>query len=64
MAAIGLAALAGVELGGWQRFGLEAFLRREGGHHSAFECAVIVPRQNGKSLLLLVQGSGGCAAVR
>ena len=58
-AAVGLAALAGVQLGGWQRFELDAFLRRDGGRWSAFECAVIVPRQNGKSVGLLIRALAG-----
>jgi phage terminase large subunit-like protein len=51
--------LAGVDLGGWQRFELEAFLGRSGGRWSAFECAVVVPRQNGKSLGLLIRALAG-----
>ncbi len=58
-AAVGLAALAGVQLGGWQRLELEAFLRRDGGRWAAFECAVVVPRQNGKSVGLLVRALAG-----
>lgn len=58
-AAIGLAALAGVQLGGWQRLELEAFLRRDQGKWSAFECVAICPRQNGKSVGLLVRALAG-----
>jgi len=58
-AAIGLAALAGIQLGGWQRFELEAFCRRDQGRWAAFECAVIVPRQNGKSQVLLIRALAG-----
>jgi phage terminase large subunit-like protein len=58
-AAAALAALAGVSLGGWQRFLLESFLRRDGGRWSAFECGVVVPRQNGKSLALIIRALAG-----
>jgi phage terminase large subunit-like protein len=58
-AAIGVAALAGVELDGWQRMVLGACLGRQGGRWSAFECSVVVPRQNGKSLLLAFRELAG-----
>jgi hypothetical protein len=58
-AAIGVAALAGVDLDGWQRYALGACLGRQGSRWAAIECAVIVPRQNGKSLLLAVRELAG-----
>ena len=58
-AAIGLAALGDVNLDGWQRFGLTASLGREGGHWSAFECAWVVPRQNGKAVALGIRALAG-----
>ena len=58
-AAVGLAALAGVDLDGWQRFGLQASLGRVGGRWSAFECVWIVPRQNGKSVALGIRALAG-----
>jgi phage terminase large subunit-like protein len=58
-AAAGVAAAAGISLDGWQRHVLEAALGRTGGRWAAFEAAVIVPRQNGKSLLLAVRELAG-----
>jgi phage terminase large subunit-like protein len=58
-AAVGLAALAGVALDGWQRLALDACLRRAGGRYSAFETVLIVPRQNGKSVLLGIRALAG-----
>lgn len=58
-AAIGVAALGGVQLDGWQRFALESCLRRESGRWSAFENVVIVPRQNGKSVALGIRALAG-----
>lgn len=58
-AAAGLAAACGTSLDGWQRFALEAILARDGGRWSAFECAVIVPRQNGKSVALVARALAG-----
>lgn len=57
--AVTLAALAGIELDGWQRFALEANLARSGGQWSAFETVLIVPRQNGKSVVLSVRALAG-----
>lgn len=57
--AAGVAALAGISLDGWQRLVFEACLGRQEGRWAAFECAVIVPRQNGKSLLLAVRELAG-----
>ena len=59
LGAVGLAALVGVQLGGWQRFALEAMLRRVDGHWASFENACVVPRQNGKSVILLVRALAG-----
>ena len=51
--AIELAALAGLTLDDWQQFCLTEMLQRDArGLHSAFEAAVVVPRQNGKGGLL------------
>ena len=48
-----LAALAGLHLDDWQRWCLgEMLSTSKDGRWSAFECAVIVPRQNGKGGLL------------
>jgi hypothetical protein len=48
-----LAALAGLELDGWQQDVLDAALaRRPDGKWSAFEVGLIVPRQNGKGSVL------------
>jgi len=58
-AAAGVAALAGVELDGWQRMALDAMLDRRGGKWSAVEAGLIVPRQNGKTLLLAVRSLAG-----
>ncbi len=58
-AAAGLAALAGVELDGWQRMTLDAMLDRRGGKWSAFEAGLIVPRQNGKTVLLAIREIAG-----
>jgi hypothetical protein len=58
-AAIGVAAAAGISLDAWQRYVLEASLGRTGGRWSAFEVALIVARQNGKSLLLAVRELAG-----
>jgi phage terminase large subunit-like protein len=58
-AAAGLAALAGVDLEGWQRRVLDAGCDRRGGLWSAFEVGLIVPRQNGKSVVLAVRALAG-----
>ena len=58
-AAVGLAALAGVELDGWQRMALDACLRRTDGRYAAFETCLIVPRQNGKSVVLGIRALAG-----
>jgi hypothetical protein len=58
-AAAGLAALAGVSLDGWQRMALDAGCDRRGGRWSAFEVGVVVPRQNGKSVVLAVRELAG-----
>lgn len=51
--AVRLADLAGLQLDPWQKFALRAMLRRTGdGHFAAFESCILVPRQNGKSVLL------------
>jgi len=50
--AVLLAAAAGLDLDPWQRFVLEAGLRRRGGKWAAFEVALIVARQNGKGAIL------------
>lgn len=51
--AIELAALAGLQLDEWQQYCLMEMLQRDArGMHSAFEAAIIVPRQNGKGGLL------------
>jgi phage terminase large subunit-like protein len=58
-AAIGLAALGRITLDGWQRMTLQTFLRRQDARWAAFECCLIVPRQNGKSVLLGVRALAG-----
>lgn len=58
-AAAGLAALGGVELDGWQRFALESCLARADGRWAAFETAIVVPRQNGKSVVLGIRALAG-----
>jgi phage terminase large subunit-like protein len=47
-----LAGHAGLQLDPWQRFVLEAGLRRRAGKWSAFEVGLIVARQNGKGAVL------------
>ena len=64
LAAAGLAALVGVQLGGWQRFALEAMLRRHDGHWASWENSVVVPRQNGKSVILLIRALAGALLLR
>lgn len=59
VAAAGVAALGGVTLDPWQRFTFEACLGRSGGRWSAFECALVVPRQNGKTMLLAIRELAG-----
>jgi phage terminase large subunit-like protein len=54
-----LAALLGLQLGGWQRFWLESVLRRQDGRWASFENSLVVPRQNGKSLVLVVRALSG-----
>jgi phage terminase large subunit-like protein len=54
-----VAALAGVELDGWQRRVLDAGCDRRGGKWSAFEVGLIVPRQNGKTVVLAVRALTG-----
>ena len=58
-AAAGLAALAGIELDGWQRMVLDAGCDRRAGKWSAFEVGLVVPRQNGKSVVLAVRELAG-----
>jgi phage terminase large subunit-like protein len=58
-AAAGLAALAGVQLDGWQRMVLDAACARHGGRWAAFEAGLVVPRQNGKSVVLAVRELAG-----
>ena len=58
-AASGLATQLGLELDGWQRGVLDACLGRDGGRWAAFEAGLIVPRQNGKSLLCAVRELAG-----
>jgi phage terminase large subunit-like protein len=58
-AAAALAALGGVELDGWQRMVLDACLRRSEGRYCAFETVLIVPRQNGKSVVLGIRALAG-----
>jgi hypothetical protein len=58
-AAIGLAALAGTDLDGWQRFGLRASLGRREGRWASFENVWVVPRQNGKSVALGIRALAG-----
>lgn len=51
--AVELAASAGLALDDWQQFALRSFLReRPGPKWSAFECGLVVPRQNGKGAVL------------
>jgi phage terminase large subunit-like protein len=50
--AVALAEVAGLDLDPWQRFVLEAGLRRRGAKWAAFEVALIVARQNGKGTVL------------
>jgi phage terminase large subunit-like protein len=50
--AVALAAVAGLELDPWQRFVVEAGLRRRGSRWAAFEVCLIVARQNGKGTVL------------
>lgn len=50
--AVQLAVLAGLDLDPWQRFVLEAGLRRRGSKWAAFEVGLIVARQNGKGTCL------------
>lgn len=56
---MGLAALGGVQLDGWQRFTLESCLARVESRWASFECSVIVPRQNGKSVVLGIRALAG-----
>jgi hypothetical protein len=58
-AAVGLAARMGIELDAWQRGVLEGCLGRAEGRWAAFEAGLIVPRQNGKSLLCAVRELAG-----
>lgn len=51
--AVELAAMAGLQLFPWQQHVLDVGLReREDGSWAAFECAVNVPRQNGKGAII------------
>lgn len=59
-AAVGLAALAGIQLDGAQRLILSAGCDRRGGRWSAFEVGIVEPRQNGKSVVLRVRELAGC----
>ena len=58
-AAVALAERLGVVLDGWQRGVLDACLGRDDGRWAAFEVGLIVPRQNGKSLLCAVRELAG-----
>lgn len=58
-AAIGLADRLNVDLDAWQRGVLEGCLGRGAGRWSAFEVGLIVPRQNGKSMLCAVRELAG-----
>lgn len=51
--AVALADLAGLNLDPWQQFVLRSMLRRQAdGQWAAFESCLLVPRQNGKSVVL------------
>ena len=51
--AVELAESVGLVLDDWQRFALSSFLReRPGPRWAAFECGLVVPRQNGKGAIL------------
>lgn len=51
--AVELADMAGLNLDPWQQMVLRSMLRRQGdGQWSAFESCLLVPRQNGKSVVL------------
>lgn len=54
-----LAKLAGLTLDPWQQSILTDSSRTVGGHWSAFEVAAIVPRQNGKSYLVVARALAG-----
>jgi phage terminase large subunit-like protein len=56
---VGLAALGGVQMDGWQRFWLESSLRRVNSRWATFENSVVVPRQNGKSVALGIRALAG-----
>jgi phage terminase large subunit-like protein len=56
---VGLAALGGVQMDGWQRLWLESSLRRDQGKWASFESSVVVPRQNGKSVALGIRALAG-----
>ena len=58
--AVDLAASAGLVLDPWQAYSLEQMLgRREDDLWSAFECALVVPRQNGKGAVLEARALAG-----
>jgi len=58
--AVSLCASAGLVLDPWQAYALERMLgRRADGLWSAFECALVVPRQNGKGAVLEARALAG-----
>jgi len=58
--AVALCASAGLVLDDWQAYTLEQMLgRRKDGLWSAFECALVVPRQNGKGAVLEARALAG-----
>jgi hypothetical protein len=58
--AVDLAASAGLVLDPWQAYALEQMLgRRKDDLWSAFECALVVPRQNGKGAVLEARALAG-----
>lgn len=54
-AASELALLAGIELLPWQRDVLDEWLEHDGGRLTRKSCTLVVPRRNGKTLLLLAR---------
>jgi hypothetical protein len=59
-----LAAIAGLYLDDWQRWFLENSLLETGRRWTAFEVALLVPRQNGKGALLEARQLGGLFYLR
>lgn len=53
--ALEIAELAGLTLDDWQQYALAAGMGMSGGRWSAFECGLIVPRQNGKTEILVAR---------